>query len=224
MSLASVSLMGPYLDEMLFSKYKEIQVKDEAFIKSAIFVTDNDASDDLKQFANRAAKYFIKNESAYAYGHVINDLLRRNHLNALKVNRDMLNCIQVESEYESIPDPLEEEYSKTLKQYKYFWNRNSYYAFNLANAVALLRIGGMKGFFSSDYIEEKLLEIADIVESNYSDYESFGLHVTMTTHLLKILSDDLSKYPLKCFLDNDYLWMSTECIWKFIPWTGYVKD
>lgn len=76
-------------------------------------------------------------------------------------------------------------YKKLIYRFRFFWKNNSFYAYQLANAITLTRWAGIIEVFTRAEVLKILDEIGDLILANYPSYEVFGRNAMLSHEIIK---------------------------------------
>lgn len=92
------------------------------------------------------------------------------------------------------------------------------YAYDIANAIRICRLGAFKGYLTNEEMLSKVLEIADKAYENYDSYEEFGIACRLgykleVNHLREFGNRRITIYP-----QGKVMNLVGYYVWPKLPW------
>lgn len=226
MGLGAVSLLGCHLDAPLIDEYKKCISPYERETCPSLYPYTKDFKGKEKVLKSRIdefLKVFTPNPSGYVLRYIIRQLMDREHSDSIQFNADMLEFIALESSgkcYADVKGKEYETYGEHLGSYASEWDRNAFYAFNLANAISLSRIAGYLDMLTFNEVKDLLMEIGRNVEECFSSYHEFGNHVAYVTDIVRHSPHFKKRGSMSSVIPKNQLEYASYGVWAHIPWMG----
>lgn len=226
-ALGAISVFGPCLDVAQFDDISAVLSNNVEFSESMLkkYGTNSDVINKRKTIILEflgIEHYSIDHSKEKFLNHVFY-LLDRDNKDLLSFNSDFYILIkQSESDFRAMVKAkgvFKRAYLEAMKNYSMVIGRNSYYAYNIANAISLLRIAWYLNVINNDTYVKFIMEISRVVKKNFVSYYDYGSQVVAVQDILSKHPDAKDKdfYRL---INEDQLAHVMYGLWAHIPWMG----
>ncbi|MCT4662192.1 MAG: DUF1266 domain-containing protein [Tissierellales bacterium] len=224
-SLTAVSAVREVLDSKLEYNYaklvtKEIEYNDELFWNT-ICPKRKSLAGNQKASIDYFAMRFLSKHERVQYINAVSKLKKSKSSVGDILNEDFFNMVSMS------PETLEKKrkdidrsaYKKLVYRFRFFWKNNSFYAYQLANAIVLTRWAGIIEVFTRAEVLKILDEIGDLILANYPSYEVFGMNATMSHELIREnpeIGNLVNGFSVE-FINLEIIYHT---LWSHIEWGG----
>lgn len=225
MSLSAVSYIGPvlkYLDKKTYNDL--ITLKSSSIPSDLLFGCDEKTKKAAFKRIDMMTNHLFPCHSRYDYYRIIQSLKKSDNEMIIQFNQFLLQAEMITKEGLSSlnKDKSQRNYAtvlETCRRYRPLASPKSFYAYSLANAVALTRIAGFKGFLNDKEVIKELEDISLMVKEHFSSYFEFGQQATIAynIHLKSMASYN---YSHKLHSDRFRLSHAIYRDWKYLSWAG----
>lgn len=162
---------------------------------------------------------FLKIKDKYDALDAIERLKNPSTIEMKLLNEDFTESIKSLGGLTQSKNGNEKKYLKMINKYAFFWRRDGFYAYMLANAVAAVRVAGMLGYLSKEEMIIELDCIGSIISDRYDSYELFGRLASISHEFMgeAVFLKEMKKgiTVMNIMLEEVY-----HTLWNFIPWGG----
>jgi hypothetical protein len=186
-SLTLVSGIQDALDKKIESKYTKLMKSDieEANDEFWEVVCPDKSSLSRSQIKdmNLFTNCFLNIHGRDRFVECINSLRMNRSVIGDMINKDFLEYMQLAPENKS--GRGYSKYNILIDRFGFFWRQNSYFAYRLANAIAITRWAGVENIATKKEVLMILEDIADLIIKEYPSYEVFGRNAMLSHEIIK---------------------------------------
>lgn len=219
LSLSVVSYFGSYDGALLSSYYNDEK-----------YVTAEDIEDTVLCGFYKSDKLPVKRKDVFlekkmetnkytSFHEIMSIVTNPRSQKILAVNREWMNVFLSEQVNSKQLSRNEKKRWAFMNSYAMNWTKDTYYAYNLANAIAFCRIAYFEDIISKQEVLRYLQRISMLVKHNFSSYDDFGKKA-MFAYTYDYLTIDTKKDNSWNRYSKHRLSHGVYGMWDKIPWGG----
>ena len=226
-ALGAISVFGPCIDLAQFDVIHSVLNNKTAFSEPMLKQCTNN-KDIIQKRINVILEFYHIDYNALDYkktsflNHVYY-LLDRNNKQLLSFNSNLYILLkQSESELKVMIKSKglsNKSYLESIKNYSMVLGRNSYYAYNISNAISLLRIAWYLNVIDNKTYIDNILDISRVVKRNFVSYYDFGAQVVAVQDIMSKHPENKQKSFYRLINENQLPHVMYR-LWEYIPWMG----